>query len=62
MYCEEYKHFLNNVYLHVKALYVGHLQVEIQLTEQLYKMYGVFIWGLGGGERDLVPPTQAPIP
>jgi len=42
--------------LHVSALYVGHLQVEIQLTEQLYKMCGVFIgdWVGGGGGRDLV--------
>ena len=36
-------------HLHVSALYVGHLQVEIQLTDQLYKMCGVFVWGLGGG-------------
>ena len=34
------------IQLHVSALYVGHLQVEIQLTDQLYKMYGVFFWGL----------------
>jgi len=34
---------------------MGHLQVEIQLTDQLYKMCGVFVWGLGwGGERDLI--------
>jgi len=32
----------------------GHLQVEIQLTDQLYKMCGVSVWGLGGGGRDLV--------
>ena len=31
-----------DVQLHVSALYVGHLQVVIQLTEQLYKMCGVF--------------------
>ena len=31
----------------VSALYVGHLQVEIQLTDQLYKMCGVLVWGLG---------------
>jgi len=37
------------IQLHVSALYVGHLQVEIQLTDQLYKMCGVFVWGLGGG-------------
>jgi len=37
------------IHLHVSALYVGHLQVEIQLTDQLYKMCGVFVWGLGGG-------------
>ena len=30
------------IQLHVSALYVGHLQVEIQLTQQLYKMCGVF--------------------
>jgi hypothetical protein len=30
------------IQLHVSALYVGHLQVVIQLTEQLYKMCGVF--------------------
>ena len=28
--------------LHVSALYVGHLQVVIELSEQLYKMCGVF--------------------
>jgi len=27
----------------------GHLHVEIQLTDQLYKMCGVFVWGLGRG-------------
>jgi len=49
------------IQLHVSALYVGHLQVEIQLTDQLYKMCGVFVWGLGGGGRDLFPPpTQSP--
>ena len=32
--------------LHVSALYMGHLQVEIQLTDQLYKMCGVSVWGL----------------
>jgi len=30
------------IQLHVSAVYVGHLQVEIQLTDQLYKMCGVF--------------------
>jgi len=30
------------IQLHVSALYVGHLQVVIELTEQLYKMCGVF--------------------
>ena len=34
------------IQLHVSALYVGHLhQVEIQLTDQLYKMCGVFSGG-----------------
>jgi hypothetical protein len=28
--------------LHVSALYVGHLHVVTWLSEQLYKMYGVF--------------------
>jgi len=42
------------IQLHVSALYVGHLQVEIQLTDQVYKMCGVFVWGLGGGRQDLV--------
>jgi hypothetical protein len=28
--------------LHVSALYVGHLQVVTWLSEQLYKMWGVF--------------------
>ena len=39
-----------------RPLYVGHLQVEIELTDQLYKMCGAFVWGLGGGvgEQDLV--------
>ena len=32
-----------------RPLYVGHLQVEIKLTDQSYKMCGVFVWGLGGG-------------
>ena len=36
------------IQLHVSALYVGHLQVVIQLTEQLYKMCGVFFEGAGG--------------
>jgi len=30
------------IQLHVSALYVGHLQVAIDLTDQLYKMCGVF--------------------
>jgi len=36
---------------------MGHLQVVIQLTEQLYNMCGVFVWvlGVGFGGRDLVP-------
>ena len=34
--------------LHVSALYVGHLQVVTWLSEQLYKMCGVFFWGIGG--------------
>ena len=29
------------IQLHVSAVYVGHLQVVIKLTEQLYKMCGV---------------------
>jgi hypothetical protein len=32
-----------------RPLYVGHLQVEIQLTDQLYKMWGHLV----GGEQDL---------
>jgi len=40
---------------HVSALYVGHLQVEIQHTDQLYKTCGVFFFrvlGIGcGGKR-----------
>jgi len=36
---------------HVSALHVDHLQVEMQLTDQLYKMCGVFVWGLGGGNE-----------
>ena len=39
------------IQLHVSALYVGHLQVEIQLTDRLYKMCGAFVWGLGGWTR-----------
>ena len=35
------------IQLHVSAVYVGRRQVEIQLTDQLYKMCGVFVWGLG---------------
>ena len=42
------------IQLHVSALHVGHLQVEIQLTVQLYKMCGAFCLGIGWGERDLV--------
>jgi len=30
------------IQLHVSTLYVGHLQVVIYLTEQQYKMCGVF--------------------
>ena len=37
-----------------RPLYVGHLQVVMQLTEQLYKMCGAFGWVGGGGKRDLV--------
>ena len=37
------------IQLHVSALYVDHLQVEIQLADQLYKMCGVFSGVLGGG-------------
>ena len=46
-----------DIQLHVSALYVGHLQVVILLTEQLYKMRGEFFFRvLGGGweEGDLV--------
>jgi hypothetical protein len=44
------------IQLHVSALYVGHLQVEIELTDQLYKMCGAFGWvgvgvGVGVGTR-----------
>jgi len=35
------------IQLQVSALYVGHLQVVISLTEQLYKMCGVFFEGIG---------------
>jgi len=44
------------IQLHVSALYVGHLQVVIKLTEQLYKMCGCSfrVLGVGWGERDLV--------
>ena len=41
------------IQLHVSALYVGHLQVEIQLTDQLHKICGVFVWGLGGVGRGM---------
>jgi len=39
------------IQLHVSALYVGHLQVVILLTQQLQKICGIFsqYWGLGGG-------------
>jgi len=37
------------IQLHVSALYVGHLRVVMWLTEQLYKMCGLFFWGIGGG-------------
>jgi len=36
------------IQLHVSALYVGHLQGVIYLTGQLYKMCGLFFWGIGG--------------
>jgi len=39
------------IQLHVSALYVGHLQVVIKLTEQLNKMCGVFFEGIGGWVR-----------
>ena len=41
------------IQLHVSALYVGHLQVVIYLTEQIYKICGVFFYGIGwvGGTR-----------
>ena len=42
------------IQLHVSALYMGHLQFVIQLTEQLYKMCGEFFGGyleLGGGNE-----------
>ena len=35
------------IQLHVSALYVGHLKVEIQLTDQLYKMCGEFFEDFG---------------
>jgi len=41
------------IQLHVSALYVGHLQVVLWLTEQLYKMCGVFFEGIGGNEISL---------
>ena len=34
------------IQLHVSALYVDHLQVEIQLTDQLYKMCGGVYLGI----------------
>ena len=37
-----------------RTLYVGHLQVEIQLTDQLYKMCGRLSGDWVGGVRDLV--------
>ena len=42
------------IQLHVSAIYVGHLQVEIQLTDQVYKMCVMFFEGTGhwvGGTR-----------
>ena len=48
------------IQLHVSALYVGHLEIVIKLTEQLYKMCGVFFEGIRGwvgGERGLVVST-----
>jgi hypothetical protein len=42
------------IQLHVSALYVGHLQVTIYLTQQRYEMRGVFFYSVGGfgrGER-----------
>ena len=44
----EFSFSTDGIQLRVSALYVGHLQVEIQLTDQLYKMCGVFVWGEGG--------------
>jgi hypothetical protein len=35
------------IQLHVSALCVDHLQVEIQLTDHLYKMCGMFVCELG---------------
>jgi len=35
------------IQLHVSALHMGHLQVEIQLTNQLYKMCGMTVCGFG---------------
>ena len=47
------------IQLHVSALYVGHLQVEIQLIDQLYKMCGVFCLGFGcGGGGDEISLLQ----
>jgi len=39
------------IHLSVSALYVGHLQVEIKLTDQLYNMCGCLSgnWVEGGG-------------
>jgi len=41
------------IQLHVSALYVGHLQVVILLTEQLYEMCGGF-FGNGWGGNELL--------
>ena len=41
------------IQLHVSALYVGHLQFEIQLTNQLYKMCVVFSGGWGGDQDEI---------
>jgi len=41
------------IQLHVSALYVGHPQVVLWLTEQLYKMCGLFFETIGGNEISL---------
>ena len=44
----EHNHILPSstirIQLHISTLYLGRRQVEIQLTDQLYKMCGVFVY------------------